>query len=275
MLGLIAGAGGLPKVIAEGHDGDVFIVRLQGLADESLTDLPGETLSMGQLGGVFKALENAGATRICFAGRVYRPDFNSLKLDWEATKALPGVLAAAAKGGDDALMRAVLKQFEKRGFEILPVEEAVNSLIADAGPLGQHAPDEEAQSDIEIALRAADAIGALDIGQGAVASAGVVLALEAQEGTDAMLARVADLDHALKGDASHRRGVLVKTPKPIQDRRIDLPTIGVATLEGCAQAGLKGVAVTAGGALIAGKARVREAADRLGLFVYGIDANDG
>jgi DUF1009 family protein len=101
-----------------------------------------------------------------------------------------------------------------------------------------------------------------------------VLALEAAEGTDAMLARVAALPMAVRGEAGARRGVLVKCAKPIQDRRIDLPTIGVDTLEAAAKAGLSGLAVEAGGALIVDRAAVVARADALGMFVVGFTPAD-
>jgi hypothetical protein len=98
---------------------------------------------------------------------------------------------------------------------------------------------------------------------------GLVLAVEAQEGTDAMLLRVAGLPPAIRGSPDDRRGVLVKRAKPQQERRIDLPTIGVRTIEGAARAGLAGVAVEAGGALVVDRAAVAAAGDAAGVFVIG------
>jgi DUF1009 family protein len=113
-------------------------------------------------------------------------------------------------------------------------------------------------------------IGRFDIGQGVVVRGGLVLAVEAQEGTDAMLARVAGLPEALRGGEGDRGGVLVKRAKPIQEERIDLPTLGVATVEGAARAGLAGIAGEAGRTLVVDRAGVIAAADALGLFVYGL-----
>ena len=123
--------------------------------------------------------------------------------------------------------------------------------------------------DLVQAARVAGAIGALDIGQGAVVCDGLVLAVEAQEGTDAMLQRVALLPASVRGAPDARRGVLVKRPKPIQERRIDLPVIGLQTLEAAAAASLAGIAVEAHGALVARRADLVAAADAAGLFVYG------
>jgi DUF1009 family protein len=143
-------------------------------------------------------------------------------------------------------------------------------LLLAAGVAGAVAPTDGQVVDAAKAFQIARAIGALDIGQGAVVCDGLVLAVEAQEGTDAMLRRVAELPAALRGTRERPRGVLAKRAKPIQERRTDLPTIGVATLEGAAAAGLAGVAAEAGATLVVDKPRVIAAADRLGLFLIGL-----
>jgi DUF1009 family protein len=128
--------------------------------------------------------------------------------------------------------------------------------------------------DLEKALEAARVAGRFDIGQGAVVCDGLVLAVEAQEGTDAMLARIPDLPEALRGTPEARRGVLAKAPKPIQERRVDLPTIGVRTVENAARAGLAGIAGEAHGLIVLDRDGVIEAADRLGLFIWGAAPHD-
>lgn len=268
-LGLIAGAGDLPLRLAQACAGDgVFVVRLAGMADEALAAFPGTEASIGEPGKAMRALKEAGVRRVAFAGYVARPDFKSLKVDSRGALMLPGVLAAASKG-DDAILTFLLREFEKEGFEIIGAESALEGLLAREGLLGIHHPSEAAWADIARAAEVAAAIGRLDIGQGCVVVDGLVLAVEAQEGTDAMLARVAGLPQAIRGRSDARRGVLVKRAKPQQERRIDLPTIGVRTVEGAAQAGLAGIAVEAGGALIVDRARVGAAADAAGIFVTG------
>jgi len=167
------------------------------------------------------------------------------------------------------LLRVFVEAAEEAGFSVIGAEQACPEILAGAGPLGAHAPDERALKDIARAAQVAAAVGAWDIGQGVVVSHGVVLAVEAQEGTDRMLARVAELPEAVKGVGQARRGVLVKRPKPGQERRIDMPTIGLATVQAAASAGLAGVAVEAGGALVLQRAQALELADAAGLFVYG------
>ncbi len=239
------------------------MVRLRGFADPALGAHPGEEAGLAELGRCTSALRRAGCRRVCFCGYISRPDFSALKPDLKALKYLPGV-AAAARRGDDALLRAVLHVFEREGFEIEGVGEAAAGLALGPGPLGAVPPDDHDRVDIALALQAAHELGASDLGQGAVARSGQVVAREGLDGTDAMLARVEAL--------ATRAGVLAKTPKPGQDQRVDLPTIGPATVQGAARAGLKGIVGPAGRVLVVERAAVVEAADRLGLFVLGVDA---
>jgi len=217
------------------------------------------------------ALREAGCDSIVLIGQVPRVDPRTLQLDEGAIAMLPALLQAAPQG-DDALLRAVLSEHEKNGFTIIGAEEAMSDLLAAAGAWGAHAPSIADRRDIARAAAVAAVTGAQDIGQGVVVCDGLVLAVEAQEGTDLMLARVAELPARLRGTPEARRGVLVKRPKPIQERRVDLPTIGVRTIDGAARAGLAGVAVEAGGALVVRRYALIEAANRAGLFVYGFGA---
>ena len=270
-LGLIAGGGALPLALAakcEAAGRPVFVLRLTGFADAELARFEGAPCGLAELGRAFKLLRSAGCDAVCFAGAVSRPDFAALRPDLRGLALLPSAIAAARKG-DDALLRAVLGAFEAEGFRIEGAHEVDAALTVGAGALGRHAPREEDRADLLQALRIARALGALDIGQGAVVCAGLVLAVEAQEGTDAMLRRCAELPPALRGAAGARRGVLAKAPKPIQERRVDLPAVGVATVKAAAAAGLAGVAVEAGGALVLDREATAAAADAAGLFVWG------
>lgn len=263
-LGLIAGGGRLPVQIAESRRAEgqaVFVVRLKNAADPELAAFPGLDAGLAELGRIAKALRGAGCERVCFAGTVERPDASALKPDFAALKYLPGVLAAARRG-DDALLRAILAVFEKEGFQIEGVGEAGRALLLAAGPLGRLSPEPEHQADIALALAEARAAGEIDAGQGAVARHGAVLAAEGLDGTDAMLERLAPSEEL--------SGVLAKIPKPDQDLRVDIPTIGVRTIENAARAGLAGIVGRPGALLIVDKPAVIEAADRLGLFVYGV-----
>lgn len=270
-LGLIAGGGELPVHVAEaaGRDGRLgCVVALKGFAQPERYASP-VTVGLGQLGAVLKALAAADCDAVCFAGIVPRPDFSSLKLDMKAMASLPKVLAAAPRG-DDALLRAVVRIFEAEGLAVVGADEIASELAAREGLVGAIGPDDQGRMDALKALQIAAVIGAEDIGQGAVVADGLVLAVEAQEGTDAMLMRVAGLPQAVRGAGAAPRGVLAKRPKPGQERRVDLPVIGVSTVEGAARAGLAGIAVPVGGALVLGRDAVAAAADAAGLFVWGV-----
>jgi len=274
-LGLIAGGGDLPLQIAR-HCVEtgrpLFVVRLRGFADPSMDTFPGEVVGLAEVGRCIRVLKAAGCEAVCLAGNVARPDFAALKPDLRGMAMLPR-LALEARRGDDALLRAVLDEFRKEGFAIEGAHEVRSDLVLGAGVLGRHAPDAAHQADIRRALEIARRIGELDIGQGAVVCDGLVLAVEAQEGTDAMLRRVAEeVAPALRGEAGRRRGVLAKAPKPIQETRVDLPTIGPATVRGAARAGLAGLVGEAGRTLVLDREGLVALADELGLFVLGVEA---
>jgi DUF1009 family protein len=270
-LGLLAGGGDLPLAIARRCEAEArpfHILRMLDNADEGTQRFEHSDVPLGAFGQMIAILREHGCDAVCLAGNVGRPDFAALQADAYAQAALPAIVAAAAQG-DDALLRAVLAIFEGEGFAVEGADAILAGDAMPAGALGRIAPSEAALADIGKALDIATATGALDIGQGAVVCDGLVLAVEAQEGTDAMLARVAELPTAVRGTAAARRGVLAKTPKPIQDRRVDMPVIGPRTIENAAAAGLAGVAGRIDSMILIDRPAIIEAADRLGLFVWG------
>jgi hypothetical protein len=183
-------------------------------------------------------------------------------------------MVAAARKGDDALLREVVAAYEEAGFQVVGADRLLAALLAPEGALGTLSPGERDWRDIRRAAAVVASLGVLDIGQGAVVCDGLVLAVEAQEGTDEMLRRCARLPAELRGGPDRRCGVLVKRPKPQQERRIDLPVIGVETVRLSAAAGLAGVAVEAGAALVLDRAAVAAEADALGVFVLGAAPGD-
>ena len=270
-LGLIAGGGDLPLAVAERCEAEgrpFYVVRLDGFADPHLARWPGQDFGMAQIGAILKALKAAGCGAVCLAGIVNRPDFKTLKPDFKGATLLPGIVAAAAKG-DDALLRKILSVFEAEGFAVEGADDILGGETLPAGALGRVAPTPQQRADVQKALLVADKSGDLDIGQGAVVCDGLVLAVEAQEGTDAMLTRVAGLPADLRGSAAVRKGALAKAPKPIQDLRIDMPVIGARTVELAAAAGLAGIGGVSGRLILIDRAAIVAAADRLGLFVWG------
>lgn len=276
-LGLIAGLGDLPVAIAENAAASgqgVYVIRLKGFEEPRLAAFPGSIAGLGEVGAVIDRLKSAGCRDVVFAGNVSRPDFRSLKLDLKGLALLPKVLAEARRG-DDALLRVLVSEFERQGFRVIGSETAHQALLAPAGLIAGPAPEALALADIEAGARVAAATGALDIGQGCIVCDGLVLAVEAQEGTDAMLRRCAGLPEAIRGTVAQRRGVLVKRPKPYQERRIDLPTTGVSTVELAAAAGLAGIALEAGGALMLNRQGMEAAAMLHGLFIFGFAPDTG
>lgn len=272
-LGLIAGGGGLPVEIAEHCERSgrpLFVVRLKGFAGAGLAPFAGAEVGLAELGKCFKLLKRAGCEAVCLAGQVARPDFSTLMPDLRGLKALPGAVLAARKG-DDALLRFLVGEFEKEGFAVEGAHEVMEDLTLGAGPLGQRRPNEAQLGDAERALEVARAIGRLDIGQAAVVCRGLVLAVEAQEGTAALLERVSGLPEAIRGRPGATAGVLAKAPKPIQETRVDMPTIGLATVQSAAAAGLAGIVGEAGRLLVLDREAVIAAADELDLFIVGLE----
>ena len=270
-IGLIAGGGDLPKHVVQAaqQDGhDVSVIVLKGFADTS-DFIDGKALGIAEFGKMTKALKKAKATHVCFAGIVKRPDFKKLKPDLKAMFHMGGAVKAA-KQGDDALMRYLLELFEKEGFEVIAPQDVCQSLLLPQGILGATALKETHKEDAKTACEIASKIGALDIGQGAVVCQGVVLAVEAQEGTDAMLKRVSELPAEIRGTVSERKGVLAKMVKPTQETRVDLPTIGPATIENAAAAGLAGIVAESGRAFIIDRDEVIALADAAGIFIAGL-----
>jgi DUF1009 family protein len=271
-IGIIAGGGDLPPALAQhckdiGRDYHVF--RLRGFADQPIDAFPGDVVGIAEVGRLIGLLKATGCGRLCFAGYVKRPDLSALKPDFKGLAIIPGAIAAA-RHGDDALMRYMMSVFEAEGFGIEGAEEVRGDLTLGLGPLGAVRANASHDRDIEKAVTVARAIGALDIGQGAIVVDGLVLAVEAQEGTDAMLDRCAALPGDVRGTPMARRGVLAKCAKPIQELRVDLPTIGLATVERAAAAGLAGIVGEAGRMLVMDRSETVQAADRLGVFIIGI-----
>ena len=275
-LGLIAGGGDLPASVAkrcEEEGRPVYVIRLDGFADDSVSRWPGETIGIAQIGTILKTLRREGCEAVCLAGYVKRPDFKALKPDLKGATLLPGIIAAATKG-DDALLRKILGVFEGEGFSVEGADDILGSDLLSKGALGQIVPTEDQMFDLKKAIYVAEKSGELDIGQGAVVVEGLVLAVEAQEGTDQMLLRVASLSQELRGSAIARKGALAKAPKPIQDIRVDMPVIGPKTIELAAAAGLAGIAGYEGRLIVMDLNATRQAADHLGLFVWGLSADE-
>jgi len=270
-LGIIAGGGRLPGQVAAAARAagrEVFLVGLEGFADPAvLAPWPHEVIRIGAAGRIITALRAHGCHDLVLIGPVRRPSLLDLRPDAEGTRILARI-GRAVFAGDDGLLAAVMKVLGQEGFHVLSAHEVLNEATAPLGLLTHTAPDALALADIRRGIATARALGAVDVGQGCVVQQGIVLAVEAAEGTDAMLARCPDLARDGPG------GVLVKLVKPGQDRRADLPTIGPATVAGAERAHLRGVAFEAGGTILAERAATIAAADAAGLFLLGLGPDE-
>jgi len=270
-IGLIAGGGRLPEYVrAAAVESDTLgvIIALDPFVPE-IKFPKAERLRLGQFGKMVRRLRQANCTHVCFAGIVKRPDFKRLKPDFKAMRHLPGTIRAAGQG-DDALMRHVLGLFEQEGFGVISPQDVCADLMLTKGVIGSVQITDDHRDDALEACKIAAAIGALDVGQAAVVARGVTLAVEAQEGTDAMLTRLLNLPPELRGKPEARVGVLAKIVKPKQDIRVDLPTLGPETVRHAAEAGLAGIVAEAGGAFIIEREETVRLANEAGLFIAGL-----
>ncbi|MCG8507713.1 MAG: UDP-2,3-diacylglucosamine diphosphatase LpxI [Rhodospirillales bacterium] len=275
-LGILAGGGLLPRLIVRhcvDSGREFFVIAFENQADGRLTEpigaktIPHARIRLGAAGGSIKALRKAGVRELVMAGTIVKPTMAELRPDLWTMRFL--ARTGGFDKGDDAILSALIGALEGEGFAVTGIEDLLPDLIAPEGVLGRHSPSEGDNEDMAKARDAALEIGARDIGQGAVARGGAVVAREGRAGTDAMLAACAETAPA------EPKGVLVKMAKPGQERRVDLPAIGPKTVDGARKAGLRGIAVEAGGALILDRDAVVRAADEAGLFLVGIRGEGG
>ncbi len=265
-LGIIAGGGSAPRFLIDACrklGRGFFVVCLKGQADENLGEgLPHEWLPLGA-GSKLKALiEQHGIKELVMIGRVRRPSLLEIKPDMLALKILTKIGINAL--GDDALLRSIGKAMEEEaGVRVIGVQDVFTDLLTPAGTLGRIAPDEDAKKDIARGVTVARKLGELDIGQSVIVQQGMVLGVEAIEGTDALIARSAGLKREGAG------GVLAKIAKPQQDNRYDLPTVGPDTVIAAAKAGLRGIVLEAGRSLLIERERTIALADEAGIFILG------
>lgn len=268
-LGLLAGGGPFPVRVADaavkaGHE--VFVVCLRGFCD------PGDFLQfshaverIGAGGAIIQRMKDEGVSHVVLAGKVKRPSMLSLLPDVWMAKAMARV-GVAILSGDDALFRAVVQVLGEEGFEVVSPQSLIaDSTAAEAGLLAGAEPDDTARADILRGIETLRCLAPMDVGQAVIVQQGMVLGIEAVEGTDALIARAGDLRRDGPG------GVLVKLAKTGQEMRIDAPVIGPVTVAGASSAGLRGIAIEAGRTILAERAATLEAAEAAGLFVLAVD----
>lgn len=259
-LAILACTGGLPVALARAHP-EALIYTLKGVP--SALDDRAQEFPIEKIGALFAAMKDAGVTRMVFAGALTRPALNPGELDADMMRLAPRLMAALPQG-DDALLRFVIQTFEEQGFTVLGAHELLPDLVAEPGLTIGPAPTKAQLSDIARGFDILSTTAPLDIGQGCAVAGGQCLGIETVQGTDALLAFVADTPEALKRG---QKGVYIKAAKQGQDLRIDMPAIGPDTVAGVARAGLAGLAIQAGGVMILERDQVISAAEDVGIFI--------
>lgn len=272
-VAIIAGGGRLPGFVAEtlqSQGRDPFIVAIEGEADPALLQYEHRTINTAQIGVLIEILDRVQPSDVVMIGGIRRrPSLTQIRLDWTTIR-LAAKFLRRLRAGDDVLLRGVVEMIESAGYRVRGVHELVPELLASEGHIAGPKPASSSREAIAKAVEGAIALGNLDAGQACVAIGRRIVAFEGAEGTDAMLERVAQL-RAEGRIPARRGGVLVKLAKPGQELRADLPTIGANTVENSAAAGLAGICVHAGRALIADFEITTAKADELGIFLTGID----
>lgn len=268
-LGILAGGGALPRRLAErcsDRGRDFLLLLFEGHADPAdYVGLPHRTVRLGAAGEIFRLLRESGCRQVVFAGKVERPSWRALRPDWRAARFLAD-FALKSNTGDNVLMAAIVDAYEAEGFEVVAPDGLLGEGTLLPGPLGRHRPIPEEAADIALGVAVARTLGRLDIGHAVVVQAGLVLGVEAAEGTDALIDRCGRLRRKGRGP------MLIKLRKPQQDLRADPPVIGPATVTRAAAAGFAGIAVEAGGTLILDRDATVAAADDASLFLVAVEA---
>lgn len=267
-LGIIAGGGTLPaRIVRSCIDSErgVFVIAFHNETDaDTCKGVSHVWLNIGEVGKVIRRLKLEKCEEVVFAGAIKRPSFSKLKMDMRAIKLLTKIRNISGKG-DNALLSLLVNELENENFRVVGADE----LLTSNSPLGvvtENKPSQSDNNDIKIGLSVVKAMGKLDVGQAAVIEEGLVLGVEAIEGTDALLKRCSGLKRETKG------GVLVKLKKPNQEERIDLPTIGVNTIKIASEIGLNGIAIQANSSIIIDREKVVKEANKVGLFILGVTA---
>jgi UDP-2,3-diacylglucosamine hydrolase len=277
-LAIICGGGSLPGAVAEAAiraGRAVILFPIRGHADPAVVEkYPHHWHRFGQVKSFLRIARDAGCRDVVLIGTMIRPSLWDIRFDYYALSLLPRFVRRF-RGGDDHLLSGVAAWLEEHGMRVVGAHEIAPGILVPEGVLGARQPNERDRADIRRGLALLRATGPFDIGQAAVVADLRVLAIEAAEGTDGMLVHVASMRRDGRVRTAAGVGVLVKAPKPGQDRRFDLPTIGPQTVEGIAKARLAGLAVVAGSTIIAEPEQVLAAAERARVFVIGVREADG
>jgi len=272
-IAIIAGKGSLPRTLAEDlvkQNKRPFLIGLGGQYEPWIKDFDHATFEWGQVGGLFSTLKSNEITKLAMAGSMVRPTLNPFRFDFSGFLALPEVIVNMI-GGDNSMLSGFIHMFAKRGITIIGAHEIMPELLTKPGIVCGGKIPQKARENIAHGINACKKLGELDIGQASIAVSGRVVALEGIEGTDAMIERVTDLRIKGKLREKGRNGVLVKSVKPNQDMRVDLPAIGPQTIQQVAEAGLRGIAIEAGHSIILEPEETLASANAKDIFIYGFD----
>ena len=272
-LGLIAGNGRFPFLVLDAARGAGHDVTVIALKEETFPDLADAAarppaaafhwISVGQLGRCIGLLKDAGVTRAVMAGQVKHTKLFDVRPDL----ALGKVLMRLAAKNTDSIMSGVADVLRDEGIDLIDSTAFLGPLMARAGVLTARQPTEEQQRDLAFGQRIADAVAAHDVGQTIAVKSSAVVAVEAMEGTDAVIARAGQL-----AGAGFR---VVKVAKPNQDMRFDVPVIGVSTIAAMARAGGDGISIDAGRTLMIDGDAIVRAADEAGICIVGRSTKPG
>lgn len=270
-LGVIAGGGSLPLRVVQAASAmgrPVHVVVLEGHGDPAAyVGQSHVTLRWGLAAQMLSWLKQHGVREVVLAGTVARPSLLSLRPDAASMK-LIGRIGRAAFNGDDSILRAVMKVLGEEGFEVVGAQALLTGLLPEAALLAGPMPDDVARADIARGLAVCHAMGAVDVGQAVIVQQGLVLGVEAIEGTDALILRAGTLRR--EGPAP----ILVKAVKPTQSTLADLPTIGPKTVETARTAGLRGLAFQANGTILLERNATIAAAEAAGIFLLAFNPAD-
>ena len=270
-LGIIAGGGTLPQTLINHclqNKREFFVLAIENNADKAIftEDIPHKWIRIGQAGTGFKLMHEQNVQEIVMIGTIHRPTLADLLPDLRTAAFFAKIGLKSV--GDDGILRALVKEIESENMRVVGIHEVIPDLLVKEGVLTKHKPDKQALADISRVVEVARELGKLDVGQAVIVQQGLVLGVEGIEGTDKLIERCGTYQRKGVG------GVLVKLRKPQQDMRIDLPTIGTKTIENLHSAGMRGVAVHAGNALIVDEEKVIALADKYSMFICGIEPED-
>lgn len=265
-IALFAGKGDLPKTLVrlfQKQDRPFVVLAFNGQTDKNMVqDLPHIWIHYGEVGKALEYIKKNHIKEIVMAGAISRPALTEIRPDWEGVKWLAKIGSKAL--GDDNLLKLIIRMIEEKGYKVVGPDDLLADILAPEGTLSTLEPDEQAWKDIGRGMEILWALSPADVGQAVVVQEGLVLGVEAIEGTDALIERSASLHRPGLG------GVLIKIAKHQQEQRVDLPTIGLETVHKALEAGLRGIAVEAGQTLFLNQEEALKLANSKKFFIVGL-----